>query len=74
MPYTLDQAEKDKIKFERMAAEADKQGDKVMAGLYRVEASNCLERVGMKKAHKPNLGPYSDNNPPYCVDCKKPKD
>jgi hypothetical protein len=69
MDYTQEQAERDAAKFEQMASEAE-----VKAGLYRVEASNCQDRVGHKKVHMPNLGPNSASNPPICQDCKKPQD
>ena len=81
--YTQEQAEKDKNELERMAIEADIKAGlcqrmaieaTIMAGLCRVEASNCLQRVGRKKCHKPNLGPYSLDNPCRCVDCGKPQD
>jgi hypothetical protein len=38
-----------------------------------VEAGNCEARVGMKKPHCNNLGPYSDDNPCYCIHCGKPR-
>lgn len=68
-PYTSEQAERDRQEFERMAAEADARGDEITAGLYRVEAFNAPRRVGAKKAHVNNLGPYSPSNPQYCIDC-----
>jgi hypothetical protein len=70
--YTKEQAEKNKAEYERMAKEAEAKGDRLMAGVWRVEASNCMDRIGMTKAHKPNLGPYSPKNPAYCEDCDLP--
>lgn len=70
--YTREQAKSDQTRFEQMAAEAAARGDHLRAGLFRVEAANSLKRVGMKKAHKPNLGPYSEANPAHCLDCGKP--
>jgi hypothetical protein len=74
MAYSAKQAEKDKKRFTTMAEKAEKRGDSVMAGLYRVEAGNCMARVGMKKAHKPNLGPYSAENPCHCLHCGEPRE
>lgn len=74
MAYTSEQAERDRIEFLKMAVKVDKRGDREKAGLYRVEASNCENRVGMKRAHKPNLGPYSASNPMCCMNCGKPGD
>ena len=70
--YTKEQAEKDKAEFEKMAEEAKKRGDHHATGIYSVEADNCIDRIGMMKAHKPSLGPYSFKNPAHCVDCKMP--
>ena len=70
--YTKEQAEKDKAELEKMAEEAKKKGDYAKAGIYSVEAQNCLDRIGMTKAHKPSLGPYSSKNPAHCVDCNLP--
>lgn len=50
----------DKAEFVKLASEADERGDPVLAGIYR---------SGHVKAHKPNLGPYSDENQWKCVDC-----
>jgi hypothetical protein len=72
--YTVEQAEKDKQEFLVMATELEKNGQHVEAGLYRVQAGNCKTMIGRTKAHKPNLGPYSDENPPHCRDCGKPKE
>ena len=72
--YTKEKASKDKKRFEEMSIEADQGGDHVKAGICRVEAFNSDKRVGMKKAHKPNLGPYSADNLCHCVDCGKTKD
>ncbi len=70
--YTKEQAEKDKAEYERMADEAKKRGHHLMAGIYMIKAYNCITRIGMNKAHKPSLGPYSSQNPAYCVDCGMP--
>ncbi len=72
MSYTPAQAAADTQKFLEMAQEAEAKGDQNTAGLYRVEAHNCIDRVGMRKAHKSNLGPYNATNPKHCMHCKKP--
>lgn len=69
MPYSFEQAKADKQKFLKMAEEAAAKGDHGLAGLYHVEAHNCVERVGMRKAHVPNLGPYTTSNPKHCMHC-----
>lgn len=57
----------DQAEFVKLASEADERGDPILAGIYRVEAGN--DRSGHVKVHKPNLGPYSDENQRKCVDC-----
>lgn len=42
----------------------------IVAGILRVEAQN--DRTNWVKQHKPNLGPYTAENPKYCLDCGKP--
>jgi len=73
MAYSEIQAKRDKAEFERLTNEAELRGDEAEAGLYRIEALNCMQRICMEKAHKPNLGPYSTSNLCYCEDCGKPK-
>ncbi len=55
------------------AALADMRGQNALAELCRVEACNMQMRVNMKKAHRPNPGPYSATNPCHCKDCGKLK-
>lgn len=62
----------DKEEFLKKAAEAEAQGDSVLAGIMRVEAHN--DRSNHRKRHKPNLGPYNSDNPKHCMDCHKPGD
>jgi len=71
MAYSRQQAATDMMKFLEMAEEAEAAGDRATAGIYRVEAHNCIDRVGMKKAHKPNIGPYTAINVMHCMDCGK---
>jgi hypothetical protein len=72
MPYTRAHAASDRHEFVRLAKKARSSGDAILAGLFSVEAGN--DRVGMQKAHKINLGPYSVDNPAYCLDCGLPRD
>lgn len=58
--------------FGRLADEAEGRGDLLTAGIFRVAARDSLSRARMKKAHRPNLGPYSSVNPKLCRDCGKP--
>jgi hypothetical protein len=55
--------------FMTLEAKHELAGDPIVAGIMRVEADN--DRSGWKKAHKPNLGPYSATNPGICQDCGK---
>ena len=72
--YTREQAEADHRACLERAEAAAASGDPLRAGLFRVEAGNCLDRVGMEKVHRPNLGPYSRTNPCYCLDCGKSRE
>lgn len=49
-------------------------GHPILAGLLRVEAHNILDRGNdWKPIHKPNIGPYTDDNPgPFCMNCDEP--
>lgn len=69
MPYTRVQAATDIAKLLEREEKAEKDGDVAMAGMCRVEAHNCLQRIGSVKHHKPNVGPYSVENPRQCVHC-----
>lgn len=71
MPYTQEQAMKDQAEMLQMAEQFTQEGDHLRAGIMRAEAGNCLDRVGMRKAHRPNLGPYTDGQVQFCVDCGK---
>jgi hypothetical protein len=54
------------------SARATLRGDHMAAGVLRAEAGNAESRANMTKAHKPNLGPYTADNPAHCMDCGKP--
>lgn len=71
MAYTVKDSERDRVAFLQMSEEAERSGNPILAGLYRVEAANSLKRVGMKRQHCPSLGPYTTDNPPFCVNCRK---
>ena len=71
MAYTRQQAGIDMVKFIEMAEEAEAAGNHTLAGIWRVEAHNCIGRIGMKNVHKNNLGPYTPANPMHCVYCGK---
>jgi hypothetical protein len=70
--YTQAHAASDKHEFVRMARHVRSNGNSILAGIFNVEAGN--NRVGMQKAHMANLGPYSETNPAYCMDCGLPRD
>lgn len=72
--YTREQALKDVEQFLEMAEDAEAAGDKMKAGIWRVEAHNSISRIGMTKIHRPNIGPYTPDNPKRCMDCHKPGD
>lgn len=69
MIYTKEQAEQDRTRMLATALEHERGGDPVRAGILRVEAENCLDRVGMRKVHKASLGPYTESRPKTCLDC-----
>ena len=67
--YTQEQATKD---VEALRRRADQIGDPRVAGILRVEAANCADRIGMRKAHCPPVGPYTNSNPNVCIHCGAP--
>jgi hypothetical protein len=72
MTYTAQQAAADSAKLRELAAEHERAGNQMMAGLFRVEAANCIHHVGHVKQHMPTLGPYMADNPERCEHCGKP--
>jgi thymidylate kinase len=69
MAYTAQQADIDEARFLQLAAQYEAKGDPDAAILFRVEAANCVQRIGAKKHHKPSMGPYSDLTPKRCQHC-----